>query len=170
MISPLNQGTHRWRKPTEEICSTWQAHTGHWEGGNAGEWASYCLLRKCFFCSVSPFPEHFTWTCAKIKKEKCLSGKLVKISFTTDLFLEAKWNCSQNRWSSPPFYCPPRSWSILDGRGLLSYWSADMTFPVVFQIQENKKRYDTPQLLCPLQGRGDLVKSFWHMDRITVEF
>ena len=134
------------------------------ERGNAGEGASYCLLRKCFFWSVSPFPEHFTWTFAKIKKEKCLSGKLVKISFMTDLFLEAKWNCSQNRWSSPPFYCPPRSWSISDGRGLLSYWSAGMTFPVVFQM--TGKQRDMTLLSCWVLFREEMT--WWnHFDMWT---
>ena len=133
MISPWYQGTHRWRKSTEEICSTRQACTEHWEGGSAGEWPSWCLLQLqvFIFWPVSPFPEHLTWTC---EKNKFLSGKLAKISFMTDLFLEVKWNCSQNQWSSPPFYYPPRSWWISDDRGPLSYWSADMTSPVVFQI------------------------------------
>lgn len=132
------------------------------------EWASHCLLWKCFFL-VSITISWAFYMGLRRNLKTCLSGKAVKISFLTDLFLEAKWNCSQNRWSSPPFYCPPRSWSISDGRGLLSCWSADRTSPVVFQMT-GKQRYDTPQLLCHFQEGDDLVKSFRHVDGITVEF
>ena len=101
----------------------------NWQGCSAGERASCFLLwlQVFIFWSVSPLPDHL-W------EFFFLSGELVKMSFLTDLLLEAKWNCSQNQWSLPPFYCLPHSWWISDGHGLQSYWSAGMTCPVIFQM------------------------------------
>lgn len=42
--------------------------------------------------------------------------------------------------------------------------------PCSFSDDRKTKRYDIAQLLCPFQERDGLVKSFRHVDRITVEF
>lgn len=119
-------------------------------------------------CCFSDWYHHFLSTLHGLMRKKILNGKLVKIPFTTDLFLELKWNYSQSQWSSPPSYCPPRSWWISGDHGLLSYWSADRTFPVVFQREDRKTaRYDTIQLLHYFKERNDISKSFWQADRIT---
>lgn len=118
---------------------------------------------KCLF---SDQYHHFLSTLnGLVRKKNFLSGKLVKISFITDLFLEVKWNCSQNQLSSPPSYYPPRSWWTSDDRGLLSYWSADMTSPVVFHI--TGKQRDMTLFSSSIILRKEMM--FWNYFGMQIE-